>query len=173
VHLETEEKATMRAATASVAAVLMLWSISAAALPNPALLLPGCGRCGDWAEIGALEERISRAPSLDEAKELALAPIEQAHRALSRARWLAPYSSSIRTAQRRLLAYQAGVGRARSEAEVAQEFGQLVRLADSGGIPAQAHVLSSCHYTTWEIVAIVIGFILGILPGIILLIILC
>jgi hypothetical protein len=102
-----------------------------------------------------------------------LLPIEQAHRALSRARWLAPYSSSIRTAQRRLLAYQAGVGRARSEAEVAQEFGQLVRLADSGGIPAQAHVLSSCHYTTWEIVAIVIGFILGILPGIILLIILC
>ena len=85
----------------------------------------------------------------------------------------APYSSSIRTAQRRLLAYQAGVHRARSEAEVAQEFGQLVRFGDSGDDAIDAHILSSCHYTTGEIIAIVIGFILGILPGIILLILLC
>jgi len=157
---------------ASAAAVLLLWSISAFALPNPATPLPDCG-CVDRAEITALQDRIAKAPSLDEAKALALAPVELAHDALSRALWLAPHSRSIRTAERRLSVYRADVRRARSEAEVAHEFGQLVRLADSGGVAIDAHIMSSCHYTTWEIVAIVLGFILGILPGIILLIILC
>jgi hypothetical protein len=159
--------------TASLSAVLSLWSMSAAALPNPALLLPGCG-CGDRAEISALQARISEAPHLDGAKELALAPVERAHHALSRARWLAPYSSSIRAAQRRLWVYQADVRRARSEAEVASRFGQLVQLDHSNGVPTHADFAArSCHYSTGETIAIVPGLILGIIPGIILLIILC
>jgi hypothetical protein len=158
--------------TIAATAVLVLWSIGASALPNPAIPLPDCG-CIDRAEISALQERIAKAPSLEEARTLALAPVELAHDALSRALWLAPRSQSIRAAERRLSAYRAGVHGARSEAEVAREFGQLVRLADSGGVAFDAHFLSACHYSTLEIVAIVIGFVLGILPGIILLLILC
>jgi hypothetical protein len=155
-----------------IAALVSLWSMGASALPNPTSLVPGCG-CAGGPELSALAERISKAPNLDEARQLALAPVELSHKALSRALWLVPRSTSIRAAERRLSAYEAGVQQARSEAEVAQEFGQLVQLADSGGVVFDAHFLSSCSYSTGEIVAIVIGFILGILPGIILLIILC
>lgn len=152
--------------------MLSLWSIGASALPSPASLLVGCG-CGQSQELRALADLISEAPSLDDARHLALAPVELAHHALSRALWLAPRSTSIRAAERRLSVYEAGVRQARSEAEVAHEFERLVQLADSGGVVVDAHLLSSCSYSTGEIIAIVLGFILGIIPGIILLIILC
>jgi hypothetical protein len=66
--------------------------------------------------FAAAQDRIAKAPSLEEARALALAPVELVHDALSRALWLAPRSHSIHTAEHRLSAYGADVHRARSEA---------------------------------------------------------
>ena len=90
---------------------------------------------------------------------------------MARARWLAPFSSSLRTAESKLSAYRDDVRSARSPEEVAARFGALVRLASSDSTAVS--VSGSCHYSTGEIIAIVFGFILAIIPGIILLFVLC
>jgi hypothetical protein len=60
-------------------------------------------------------------------------------------------------------------------AEGADRFGDLVRLNATRAISTQsAHVRTpACNDSTGEIIAIVIGFILAIIPGIILLVVLC
>lgn len=131
----------------------------------------GCG-CEAAPELAALQQRIAGAPSLDEARALALAPAAQAQGALARARFLAPRSAALADAQARLDAYAAAVAAARSGTEVAERFGAL--LGAGGAAAPSAHFWKhDCDYTTGEIIAIVLGFILGIIPGIILLILLC
>lgn len=153
--------------------------LGAEGLRAPLSGLPGCG-CDERSELTGLHERIVSARSLAEARTLALAPALEARRALGRARWLAPRSRSLREAEARLAAYGSGIRAAESRAEVGDRFAELVRLA-----PASARAAASgterpilrepaaCTFTTLEIVAIVLGFLLGIIPGIILLLILC
>ena len=51
--------------------------------------------------------------------------------------------------------------------------GNLVQVADLEVGNADVSGPGGCHYSTGEIVAIVIGFILFIIPGIMLLFVLC
>lgn len=51
--------------------------------------------------------------------------------------------------------------------------GEPIQLADLEVENADVRGPGSCHYSTGEIIAVVIGFILFIIPGIILLIVLC
>lgn len=156
---------------ASCCTALALAGSAAASTPGPGSL-PGCLHA-DRAELAAHRDRILDAATLDEARELALAPVAQAKAALSRVRWLAPQSASMRSATGRLTAYAQEVRSASSEAEIALRFGSLVQVAASPASATDASFDVECDYSTGEIIAIVLGFILGIIPGIILLILLC
>jgi hypothetical protein len=63
---------------------------------------------------------------------------------------------------------------AENQAEVAHQFGRLVRVASAGDLTiVDAELKADCEYTTGEIVIIVIGFVLAIIPGLIFMALLC
>jgi len=111
--------------------------------------------------------RIATAPSLDEARDLALQPTRGAHSALAKARLVAPWSDSLAKADDDLVAYEGRISGAASAQAVADEAAHLV----NGGI--YGDIDGGCSFSTGEVIATVIGFILGVLPGIILMILLC
>jgi hypothetical protein len=160
-----------RLALALFFALVLLWSGVAAAFPD-LRAFPDCA-CTDRKVVEALRDQIATADTLDAARELALPPAEQARAALTRARWLMPFSTSLAAAETRLSAYQNDVQNARSPEQVAARFGALVKLASSNSYSSDASFSSNCHYSTGEVIVIVIGFILGIIPGIILMFLLC
>ena len=136
-----------------------------------ALGVPDC-RCEiDVAELQRYRDLVAAAESAEEARRLALRPSGMARRALGTARRLAPWSGSLRTAHGELLDYEGRVARAATPAEAAREFEGLVRLAGNGVTVGGNS--GRCHYDTVEIIAIILGFLLFIIPGIILLIVLC
>lgn len=172
-HTRVRGRLMLRASLVAVACWAALALAGSVAASTPSRWPLADHLCTDRATLVAQRDRIADAATLDEARELALAPAAQADAALSRARWLAPQSASIRSAQGRLHAYAQDVGAASSKSEVAEHFGSLVQLAASPGIAGAASFETKCDYSTGEIIAIVLGFILGIIPGIILLILLC
>ena len=131
--------------------------------------LPGSA---DASTVEALRERIAGAATLAEARALALEPVAATRDALGRARWLAPGSDALARAEASIDRYAEHVAGAGSQAEVADAFASLVRPADGADVGTISG-LSGCHYSTGETIAIVLGFILGIIPGIILLFLLC
>lgn len=133
-----------------------------------------------------LDERralIASAPTIERARELALQPASAARRALRLASLLAPSMESLAAARARLEDYSTRVERSDTPGAVADEFDRLlhvepdnsglIQLADVQVGQAQVRGPGRCHYSTGEIVAIVFGFILFIIPGIILLFLLC
>jgi hypothetical protein len=167
-----------------VVALASLWSTPAlAALPpvnTPpaatqkllgALGLPDCACEIDVAELQRYRELVAAASSAEEARALATRPSSLARRALGAAKRLAPWSGSLRDAHRKLLSYESRVAKAQTSAEAAREFEGLVQLAGNGVTVGGNS--GRCSYTTTEIIAIVLGFIFFIIPGIILLIVFC
>ncbi len=131
---------------------------------------PGCG-CAPTAELTALRDRIAAAPDLEAAQQMAVAPVERARTVVAKLGWM---SSSLRDAEKRMADYESSVRSAKAPADVADQFGSLVKLASSGAVMSDGGVhTSGCNYSTGEIIAIVLGFFLAIIPGIILLILLC
>lgn len=136
-------------------------------------------------ESDTLARSIAAAPTIEDARALALAPAQSATRALERADSLVPWREpGLERAHTRLARYQRAVTEAADPAAVAAEYEGLTRprgagldgvqVADLGGPAADVHVGNvGCGYSTGEIIAIIIGFILAIIPGIILLIVLC
>jgi hypothetical protein len=148
-----------------VGTLLGLAPAGAVALSQPTLALVRCA-C-DASELVALRQEIASAETLARAQELATPPLRLARQALARARWLAPDAAGLRAKEQQLRAGERAVAAASTPDAVAGAFS----LAVAGSpLPEAAF---GCAYSTGEIIAIVIGFILGILPGIILLIILC
>lgn len=136
-----------------------------------ALGVPDCACEIDVAELERYRDLVAQARSAEEARRLATRPSGLARRALGAARRLAPWSGSLRRAHGTLAAYEARVAKAATPAEAAREFEGLVRLAGNG-VTVSGNS-GRCHYDTVEIIAIVLGFLLFIIPGIILLIVLC
>ena len=125
-------------------------------------------------ELLVLRDRIAAASGLDESRRLALEQTGLARKALSRAKWVIPFNGALREASGKLDAYEVRVQEAGTPGEVAEAFGDLVRLASADGLTiVDAEVKADCDYTTGEIVIIVIGFLFAIIPGIIFLAILC
>jgi hypothetical protein len=146
---------------------------AALAPPPSARAALECG-CFDRSGLAQLHQRILNAGSVAEARALALDPALDARRALARARWIVPSSAALHGAEARLAAYGRSVRAAPSRAEVGRRFAELVSLAPAAGTGRSfVREPAACSFTTLEIVAIVLGFILGIIPGIILLLILC
>lgn len=137
-----------------------------------ALGVPDCACAIDVAELERYRDLVAAAESAEQARALASRPSLLARRALAAARRLVPWSGSLRDAHGRLLAYEDRVGKAQTPAEAAREFEGLVRLAGGNGVTIGGNS-GRCHYTTTEIIAIVLGFLLFIIPGIILLIVFC
>ncbi len=119
--------------------------------------------------------RILETPDVDAARTLAIENSSVARGVLERALWLVPGSESLSRAHARIEAYEKRIVQSESVLDVADEFASFVQIASSGQIMADVDVGTGgkCHYSTGEIIAIVLGFILGILPGIILLVLLC
>jgi hypothetical protein len=150
-----------------LALAFLLFALPSHATEASGGVVPAC-HCAPKAELAKLRDRIAAAPSIADARELAVEPVAQARRILARLVWA---SDSIRGADARMAAYEASVLRARTPAETAAQFGVLVRLDAPAIASRTGH--AGCSYSTGEIIAIVLGFILAIIPGIILLILLC
>jgi hypothetical protein len=121
---------------------------------------PTCPTPAHEARLHAFGAELAGAESPEAAKEMALAKIALGHQAIDRVARVLPNDEGIADAEARLDAFEAGVLAADSQREVAAQFDQLA-------------LLGSCQYDTVEIAIIVIGFILGILPGILFLFLFC
>ncbi|MBD3241486.1 MAG: hypothetical protein GF331_12930 [Chitinivibrionales bacterium] len=154
--------------------------------------IAGCGCQRDSEVLQRVHDKIAAAQDVQEARKRALAPTRPARAALAKARWLAPWSDDLKDARKRLEDYEQRVREASDPEAVASEFANLVQLASAdqpGSFVVPGAALANdgetgwngwdeennggCDYSTGEIIAIVIGFILAIIPGIILLIVLC
>jgi len=153
------------------------------------------GRCvPDAAKeiVRSYRERILNAPTVDEARSLVLSQTRLVHAALNTASWALPFSDSVREAREKIETLEGRVYAANSQAEVADDFSDLLAPnGDEGALSgATSHMVlagvdvdksavrtgsggGGCDYTTGEIIIIVLGFLLFIIPGIIFLIIFC
>jgi hypothetical protein len=142
--------------------------------------LPGCG-CASDAELRARRDRIAAAPDLEAARERALEDVGLARKALGAARRMAPFSDDLHAAHDRLARYEDDVARAESVESVTLRFEDLVQVASADGVVGVDGDFDGgdhggrigCSFSTGELIAIILGFILGIIPGLILLVLLC
>lgn len=143
---------------------------SIAALTQPACAITPANR----AELRGLHDDIARAPTVGKAQALALAPTDAALDALGKARTLVPFSADLQEAEARLEAKRARIIAADTPPRVADEFsGMMVAGLDDDRLVHAKVGSGGCSYSTGETIAIVIGLILGIIPGLILLVVLC
>ena len=187
----------VRVALAAAATTLLAATIAAASTngPEPSLASVTVPSASDFVNgsftctarqftvLSERQQRIADAPTVEEARDLALTPARAARRALQVAGLVAPSSEKLTQARERLEGFEARVEVSETPAAVAGEFGrlldmdmrngELVQVADLEVGHANVRGPGQCHYTTGEIVAIVFGFILFIIPGIILLFVLC
>jgi len=132
--------------------------------------------------------QIAGASTVDEARSLVLKQTRLARTALSTASWMLPFSDSVREAREKIENLETRVYAANSQAEVADDFSDLTAAGhdDVALLDGTSHALlagvdvnksavhtGGCDYTTGEVVIIILGFLLFIIPGIIFLIIFC
>ena len=141
--------------------------------------------------LRSYSQSIDTAPSVDAARALVLEQTALARRALRTASWLLPFSDTIADLQRDLDTLEHRVFAAATQTEVASDFLDALAVpAEQSGyetseepvmLASTALVQSAvtigdgggCNYTVVEILIIIIGFLLFIIPGIIFLILLC
>jgi hypothetical protein len=128
----------------------------------------------EYHEITQLKNEIAAAENVSQAREMALAPTDGAIDAIQNARSIVPFSDDLRTAEDRLNDARSRILLASSQEQVADEFSgmMLAGLDDDNALPVKLGKVG-CNYSTGELIAIVVGLILGIIPGLILLIVLC
>jgi hypothetical protein len=142
--------------------------------------LPGCG-CASDEELLLRRDRIAAAPDVETAREWALEDVGLARKALGAARRVAPFSDDLAAAHERLERYEDDVSRADSVESVTLRFEDLVQVASADGVigvdgdydGGDHGSRIGCSFSTGELIAIILGFILGIIPGLILLVLLC
>ena len=132
------------------------------ALAQPANAF-GCPCDAERARLEVFAEKLADAPTLDDAQDKALGKLALARKAVTIADKQFHGDPAIAEATEKLDALDARVHSATSQQQVSLVFSQL----------AQDRMKASCSYTTVEILLIVLGFIIFIIPGIILLILLC
>jgi hypothetical protein len=127
-----------------------------------------------YPELARLKQEIVAANDIDQARKLALAPTDDAINALKNARNMIPFSEDLRTAENRLDNARSRIMLASSQDQVADEFDGMMLAGLDNDRAAHVNIGSgSCNYSTGELIAIAIGLILGIIPGLILLVVLC
>jgi hypothetical protein len=131
------------------------------ALARPASASP-CLCDAERARFDAFAQKLADAPTLDQAQDKALGKIALARKAVALADRQVHGDPAIAEATEKLDALDANVRSATSQQQVALAFSQLNQSAKI-----------TCSYSTVEILIIIIGFLLFVIPGIILLILLC
>ncbi len=127
-----------------------------------------------YRKLSQLKNEIATAKSVSQAREMALAPTEDAINAIQNARTIMPFSNDLRTAETRLSDARLRILVASSQEQVADEFSGMMLAGLDNDRAAHVSVGKvGCDYSTGEVIAIVVGLILGIIPGLILLIVLC
>ncbi len=121
---------------------------------------PACPCESDRVAMRDFRDRIAAAESPEAARELALDQTRLGHKAISRVAKALPNNPELVEADARLTTFEANIGAATTQAEVANQFDQLM------ATPTGA---TNCAYTPTEVLIVVIGFLLGILPGILFL----
>jgi hypothetical protein len=135
------------------------------ALSQPASAF-GCPCDAEQARLEAFADKVAQAPTLAEAQDMALDKVALSRKAIRIADKQLGGDPAIAEATARLDAFDAQVRAATDQEQVSAAVGGLVR--HPGG-----QVQGRCSYTAGEVVIIVIGFLLGIIPGIIFLFLLC
>lgn len=160
------------------------------------------GRCIPSPAMDVLRSyrlKILNAATVEEARAFVLSQTGLARKALSTASWLLPSSSSVREARDKVGDLEQRVYAANTQSEVASDFSEFLTIpadprnsmivdpeeADSSLMVLAENNLDSpavrlgtnngggCNYTTGEVIIIILGFLLFIIPGIIFLIIFC
>jgi hypothetical protein len=127
-----------------------------------------------YPELVQLKAEISSANSLEQARQLALAPTDSALSALENARFIAPFSRDLLTASTKLSNARARILQAATPVQVANEFEGMMLAGLDNDKAAHVNIGSGgCDYSSGELIGIVVGLILGIIPGLILLVVLC
>lgn len=125
-------------------------------------------------EVEQLLDAIGRAESVEKARGLALEPTDAALGALDTARTLMPASRELETARKRLMNMRDRIAAADSPDRVANEMeGLMLAGLDDDSVVDMDVGGHGCHYSTGEVIAIVIGLLLGIIPGLLMLVVLC
>ncbi|MEQ1564463.1 MAG: hypothetical protein ABMA64_02410 [Myxococcota bacterium] len=140
-----------------------MWAATMIVLLDASAL--GAPRCPTEAQRGVVDafaRRLEGAGTADEAQREALAKIDLGRRAIDAASKVVRDEDGIATAAARLDGLERAVREADSPAAVGAAFHRL-----------NDNQVMDCHYDTVEVAIIVIGFILGILPGILFLILFC
>ena len=132
--------------------------------------VPSCVCEEERVELARYRDLVAAAATVEAAREKASWPSRLARRALSVAGFVKRDSASLDATRARLLAYEERVAKAPDAAAAAAEFEGLVRVA--GDVHVGGHK-GGCTYDATEVIAIIFGFILFIIPGIILLIVFC
>ena len=131
------------------------------ALAQPANASP-CLCDAERARFDAFAQKLADSPTLDEAQDKALGKIALTRKAVALAERPLHGDPAIAEATEKLDALDVQVRSATSPQQVALAFSQLNQSAKI-----------TCSYSTTEILIIIIGFLLFVLPGIILLILFC
>ena len=127
-----------------------------------------------YQELTQLKKKIITAENIDQARTMALEPTDDAINALKNARNIMPFSDDLQTAETRLSDARSRIMLASSQEQVADEFDGMMLAGLDNDRAAHVNIGSGgCDYSTGELIAIVIGLILGIIPGLILLVLLC
>ena len=125
-------------------------------------------------EIIQLKKEIAAAGTVNQARSIALVPTAGAIDTLKNARIIMPLSDDLRLAESWLNDARSRILVASSQEQVADEFSGMMLAGLDNDRAAHVSVgKASCDYSTGETIAIVLGLILGIIPGLILLVLLC
>lgn len=142
----------------------------ASELAAPGCVVPG----GMSAQARRTRRAIAAAGSLDEARALAAEPLDAALAAVRTARRFAPFSEDLQLAAARLGSARRGIRQSHTASEVAEVFSNMTLAGLDADNAADIRVANTkCQYSTGEVIAVVVGLILGIIPGLILLVVLC
>lgn len=143
---------------------LILLFVASAGL-SPLLSPAFAGSCPDQAQRTVLLEfrdELAAAATPEEARERALGPVRVAQAATDRVGRLFPHHAEVEAAGAQLAGLEQRISAAPDQAAVAAEVDQIA-----------SNAALNCDYTNVEVVIIVVGFILGILPGILFLFLFC
>ena len=132
------------------------------ALAQPANAF-GCPCDAERARLDAFAQKLADAPTLDEAQDKALDKLALSRKVVKIADKQLHGDPAIAEATEKLDALDARVRSAENQQQVSLAFSQL----------AQDRMKVGCDYTTAEILIIIVGFLLFLLPGIILMLLLC
>lgn len=111
--------------------------------------------------FGAFRDRIEGAPSTEKAKKIASSKLRLGGQAIDAATGVVADPDDLSDARARIAELQLAVDQASSPGEVAAAFDSVEPRA------------LRCEYDKVEVALIVLGFILGIIPGIIFLFLFC